>query len=222
MRAMGEFERTVCERRLPASRAAADGAVGNQSDAFLAAEGDHLPFLLAVQQAVVVLHADKARQVQLVGAVEHLRQLVGRHGRGADIAYFAGLDDIGQRFECFVDRGYRDQSDGSGTGRRSPDPSLQAAVDGFEDVFAREAALVGSWAHGLEDLGGDHRIVAFDSESRQRLAEDEFAFSIGVHISRIEEIDAQFQRAPHDGEARRFRQHPVGAAAETHAAEADA
>ena len=51
----------------------------NQAHTSLVTELVHLPLLLAVQQIVMILHADELGPVVLLGAKLHLRELIGPH-----------------------------------------------------------------------------------------------------------------------------------------------
>ena len=57
-----------------------------------------------VQQVVIILHRYKARPAVPFGGVERLSELPGVHGRCANIARLAGLDDIVQRLQRLFDR----------------------------------------------------------------------------------------------------------------------
>jgi len=70
---------------------------------------------------------------------------------------------------------------------------LQRGVDRLHDVLAREAARVSARAHRVEDLGGDDDLVAL-GEFLQGAAEDLLARADRIHVGRVEEIDAAFER----------------------------
>ena len=73
---------------------------------------------------------------------------------------------------------------------------LQAVVDRVHDVLARQAALIGVVSHRAEDFGGNHELVARRPEVLERAAQNLFTGSQGVDVSRVEEVDAEFQSAP--------------------------
>ncbi|MNN57154.1 hypothetical protein D3C81_1721230 [compost metagenome] len=52
----------------------------------------------------MILHADKLRPAVLFLQGQRLRKLGGVHRRGADIACFAGLHHVVERFQGFFDR----------------------------------------------------------------------------------------------------------------------
>jgi predicted transcriptional regulator len=59
----------------------------------------------------------------------------------------------------------------------------------------------------VERLGGDHDLIA-RGEILQRAPEHLLADALGVHVSRVEEVDAQFDRALDERAAGLFVQHP--------------
>ncbi len=99
--------------------------------------------------------------------------------------------------------------------------ACQAGIDRLQDVFAGQAALVGSGSHCLEHFGRHDRIVTLDAEGPQRPPEYQLALARRIDIGGIEEVDAQVQRLADDLETGLLRQHPLEAAAEAHAAQAD-
>lgn len=158
----------------------------------MVAVGDHLVFLLAVDQVVVVLHADELVPAVAVGDVLQLLELPGGHAARAKIAHLAGLDDVVERAHDLlaghgsieaVDLKYVDvgaeASDGLG--------------DGVEDVFAGEpglvqhVAVVDGGGHGLEAhvVGVDAEVAfAEDDEAlaRDGVFVDGFATGVGVLV----------------------------------------
>src|SRR5690606_36532674 len=64
----------------------------DHSDALVGAEWHHLALLLAVEEVVVVLHADELGPAVGLGDVLRLAELPGPHRRRADVARLAGLD----------------------------------------------------------------------------------------------------------------------------------
>src|SRR5208282_1220666 len=77
---------------------------GDDADALSLAQRQHLALLLAIEQVDEVLHADKADPAVFLGDAEGAGELPSVHRRGAEIARFASLDDIMQRFERLLDR----------------------------------------------------------------------------------------------------------------------
>jgi MFS family permease len=94
------------ERFLPRSGqpAARQRTPGNHADPLGPAQGQHLAFLLAVKEVVVVLHRHEARPAVMVGQVQRLAELPGGHGRCAEVTGLARLDDVVQGFECLLNR----------------------------------------------------------------------------------------------------------------------
>ena len=68
------------------------------------ARWQHFSLFLAIGQVDEVLHADKAGPAVFLGDAEGAGKLPSVHRGGADIARFAGLNDIVQRFEHLLDR----------------------------------------------------------------------------------------------------------------------
>ncbi len=145
---------------MPAKKPRAIGLQGISANALVDAAGDHLAFFFAIDQVVVILHRDEARPAVQVGGVLGLGELPGEHGGGADVARLARFDHIVQRFHGLFDG-------------RVVIPAVDlvkvdvihlagaaGSVDGVQDVFAREAAVVDVVAHRVEDLGGDHQVLA--------------------------------------------------------------
>ena len=191
--------------RAPIARqeAARQRTPGNHADAFLAAQRHHLALFFAIDQVVVILHADEARQAVRVGGGEHLGELPGEHAGGADVERLARAHDVVQRAQRLFDRRVVIEAvDLVEIDVIGAEPA-QAVVDGVQDVLARQAALVRVVAHRVEDLGGDDDAVA-RGEVLQRAPSDFFAHADGVHVGGVEEVDAGFQRAAEEGPALLF------------------
>jgi hypothetical protein len=75
----------------------------DQTDARGVAEGVHLALLLAVEQVVVVLHADELGPAVLVGGVLEQGELPGPHAAGTDVVHFASAHEVVQGEHCFFD-----------------------------------------------------------------------------------------------------------------------
>ena len=82
--------------------------------------------------------------------------------------------------------------------------AAQAFFAGAADVIGGQEALVGPFAHAPEDLGGDDDFLAPTAALREPapddLLGDAFAHFPAVDVGGVEEVDAQFQGAIHDGE----------------------
>ena len=68
---------------------------------------DHLPFLLAVQQIVEVLHRDERRELIIDRVVLHRLKLIGVAARHPNVADVASLDDIMEGLHCLFNRSFR-------------------------------------------------------------------------------------------------------------------
>ena len=80
------------------------GAIRNHRNPFGPAHGNHFAFVFAIQQIVIALHAGEARQMPGIAGHQHFHELPCEHSGPADIARFAGFDDIIQRIQRFFDR----------------------------------------------------------------------------------------------------------------------
>lgn len=89
-------QRTAKRLQRPRQMSATQWGPGNQSHARRVTEGVHLPLLLAVQQVVVVLHADELGPSVLLSAVLHQRELPRPHAARADVVHLACTHEIVQ------------------------------------------------------------------------------------------------------------------------------
>ena len=193
------------------------------------AEAHHLALFFAVEEVVVVLHGDEAGPAVEVGEIEGLGELPGVHGRGADVAGFAGFHDIVEGFEGFFDGGFvvpaMDLVEVDVVGLEA----AEALVDFEEDRFAGEAAAVGVVAHEAVDLGGEDDVFAF-GVGLEEAADEFFAGAVGVDVGGVEEIDAEIEGLLEEGLAVVFVEGPGVAAGSSgrwgdavgHAAKTDA
>jgi hypothetical protein len=85
--------------------------------------------------------------------------------------------------------------------------ALQAEVDFGHNCFARKAAPVRIFAHGIEELGREHDLVAV-CEIAEGTANHLFTCAVGIHIGSVEEVDARFERALNEWPALFFVQNP--------------
>ena len=117
-------DRSVLLRR-PVARQPPRGerAVWGHPDPFRAAERQHLPLLLAVDEVQVVLHRDEAGPPVPLGDVQRLLELPRPHRRRADVAGLAGPHHVVQRLHRLLDRACRSPSGESCRGPRSPSPA---------------------------------------------------------------------------------------------------
>ena len=83
---------------------AGDRVVGDDADALLAAEREHLPLDLAEEQVVAGLDGVEAGQPERLAAADGPHQLVGQEVRAADVADLALVDEIVEGAQRLVDR----------------------------------------------------------------------------------------------------------------------
>src|SRR5205823_1997853 len=115
--------------------------------------------------------ADGAGPAVLLGNAEGASELPSVHRRGADVARFAGLDDIMQRFERLLDRRVMVETvDLVKVDIVHAEPT-QAVVDLGEDRLTRQSGAIGAGTHPAIDLGGNDDLVAA-REILDRAAED--------------------------------------------------
>ena len=122
----------------PRQRAPRDRTPWDQPDARVLAVRDHLSFLLAVDQIVEVLHADELVQTTRRRDVLQRLELPRGHGRRADVADLAGLDDVVEGLHDFF------------TGRAAVEP-----VD-LEDLGAEAVSGLADHVRGSREAGGTH------------------------------------------------------------------
>ncbi|MOA24077.1 hypothetical protein D3C78_1447390 [compost metagenome] len=67
--------------------------------------------------------------------------------------------------------------------------TIQARIRGFNDMLARQAAVIGTVADFPIHLGSQH--IRFTSVVAQRLANNPLCLAFGIYIRRIEEVNAQ-------------------------------
>src|ERR1700677_116659 len=93
----------------------------------------------------------------------------------------------------------------------------------MQNVLAGEAALIRIITHGVEDLGGDHHLIARGAKFLERAPGDFFAGPERVHIRRVKEIDTGFDRAAVERPGLLFLQYPLAPLLRTvgHGAQAD-
>lgn len=118
-----------------------------------------------------------------------LGKLSSMHGRGADIARFAGFHHLVQRFERLFNRGgIVPAVDLQQVDIVHPE-TAQAVVDGAQDL--RPGKSFRQIADLVIHLGGDNHLVTAGKVA-QGAANDLFAAAVGVAICGIEEVDAAF------------------------------
>jgi hypothetical protein len=141
---------------------------------------------------------------------------MGRKRRGPEGADLAGAHEIRQRPDRLRDVGL-----GIGAVHLvevdpvRPEPT-QAVLDGEHDPAARAAAAVRVGAHRRGELRREHDAVAAAGDC---LADDLLGLAGGVHIRRLDEVDAGVERRMDDPRA--VGGVAVRPGAEVHAAEAE-
>ena len=88
----------------PRQVSAAQRGPGDQAHAGVVAEAVHLALLFAVQEVVLVLHADELGPAVLLGDELEPGELGRPHAAGADVAHLAGLDEVVQRLHGLLER----------------------------------------------------------------------------------------------------------------------
>lgn len=188
--------------------AAAQRRPGDEADARVVAEAVHLALLLAVQQVVVVLHADKLGPAVLLGRELQARKLRGPHAAGANVPHLARLDEVVQRLHGLLDGGSGVEAvDLEQVDVRGVEPA-QRRLDLVEDGGARQAkgvlvvlgrfkggardkvAGLGLLAHGPVALGENNDLFARDVVLLNGLADNLLGHAVGVDVGRVPGVDA--------------------------------
>lgn len=115
---------------------------GDQTYACRVAEGVHLALFFAVEQVVVVLHADEFRPVVFLGCVLQERELPGPHAGRADVGYFAGADEVVQGLHGFFEGRVRVEAVDLEKVQVGELEAGEGGVDCFEDCGAGEACVL--------------------------------------------------------------------------------
>ena len=87
--------------------------------------------------------------------------------------------------------------------------ALQGFVDRVQDMLARETLVVDVIAHLPVDLGGDDHVLTLHAEMPEKIAGDLLAFSQGIDVRRVEEVDARLECAFDKGLCLFFVQDPL-------------
>ena len=174
--------------------AARQRRVRDQPDALLVAQPVHLALFLALDEVVEVLHGNRPGIALPVGDHHHLGELVGRHGRAADVAHLARAHDLVERVHGLLDRRVgieaMDLVDVDVVGLQA----LELEVDGRHQVLAAGADVVLAVAHADADLGRQHDILAL-RHLHERGAHDLLGAAGIVGVGGVEEGDADIERA---------------------------
>ena len=154
----------------------------------------HLALFLALDHVVEILHRDGPRIALPVGDHHHLGELVGRHGRAADVAHLARAHELVERVHGLFHRRVRiepvDLVDVDVIGLQAP----ELLVDRGHQMLAAGADIVGDRALADADLGRQHDVLALD-HLHERGAHDLLGAAGIVVVGGVEEGDADIERA---------------------------
>ena len=189
--------------------AAREWAPGNAADLLVEAERDHLAFFFTVDEIVVVLHGDKAREVVGLLKVEHLLELPRVHAGGAKVERLACLDHVVESFAGLFDGRVGIEAVNLVEVDVIDVETLERGVDGGHDVLAREAAVVRRVGHGAADFGGDDEVFAAGLELAEEFAGDDLTVAERVHVGGVEEVDASLDGALDKGASFIFGKDPL-------------
>jgi hypothetical protein len=128
------------------------------------------------------------------------------HRRRTEIAHLAGAHDIIERIEGFLKRGVIVEAMELVEIDIIRAKALQAPIDGFHDVFARQAAIIWVAAHRIVELGGQHQLVA--RRIGQNPPDDFLAGAQRIHIGHVKKVDAVIEGLFNDRARCRLIQHP--------------
>ena len=204
---------------------AGQGAVRRHGDVFFGAKLGHFALLLAEDEVVMILHADKFREAFLFSEGVRLRKLIGVAVRDADVAHLAGADNIIQPFHDLVE------------GRRVVPHVIDVEIDVVHAEIAQAGVhhlfdvLLAAYAgrdllrRAWEKFCRDDNLVAF-CEIAQRTAEVSLARPALIADGCVKKIDAAVEPVFHDLARRGFIDGPavlsVFSIAEAHTAHTDA
>ena len=208
---------------LAREQATRQGRPGNHAQTLIHAQRHHFALLFPVDEVVVVLHRDEAGPAVALRDRQHLHELPCKHGTGAQVENLSVANEAVERGQGLLDGG-----GGVGAVNLVEVDALHAqaperGLARLNDVLRREASAVRPLAHPHAALGGDDRLIPHGVFPHP-LAGDLLAHAERIHVRRIEEVDAEFDRAPEEGSGLFLFEHPgaPGAAPEAHAAERDA
>ena len=163
-------------------------AVRRERHAKLAAHGDHLVLVLAVEEVVLALHGREGRPA--VRGSRHLQivELVGVHRARAERAHLARAHELVEGGERLLD--------GSGRVKAMDDIEVQVVgaqpaqrvVNLAHDRRAGEAAVV------VEDLARQDHLVARHSQLAQGAPDVLLARAVCVAVGGVDEVDAGIRR----------------------------
>ena len=180
---------------LAAEHAARQRAVGHDAEPIKGGRRQLLDLGHAVHRVVIGLAHHRPGDPQAIGDAADLGDAPGAEIRETEVAYLALPHEIAHRPHGFLER------------RRmvllvqvvdveivSAQP-LQAPLRRLQDPFARQAALVGTAAHGVADLGREHPAVALACND----ASGHFlGAALIVLVGGVDEVDAGLARAADD------------------------
>ena len=177
-----------------------EGTYRNQPHARHVAKPIHLPLLLAIQQIIMILHADKLGPPALLGHKLHLRKLHRPHATCANVPHLAALDQVMQRLHCLFDRHRVVEAvdlqeidvrrvetrkrgvDGGEDGGAAEADVVCVVLELGEFVCVLDAAEARVFADGAEAFCQDGEFVAGDVELFDCFADDFFRDAVGVDV----------------------------------------
>jgi hypothetical protein len=173
-------------------RAPDDGA-----QAVALGHGQHVALDAPVQDRVRRLLAPEPHEAAALGDPLRLDHIDGRELGGSDRPHLAAVHQVGQRRQRLLHIGLRVgpvvlvQVDV--VGLQPP----QRVLDLGDDPPARRAPPVRGLAHGIGELRREHHVVP---AALQRLADDFFGLTGGVHVGRVDQVDAGLERFADDAD----------------------
>ena len=146
--------------------------------------------LPAVEQIVLVLNADEARQIAAIALPEGFDDFPGAEVAAAYIAHLARSDHVVECPQCFFER----RNGVEGMEEVEVDivglEPGQAVLNAAHQIEAGQAAIIGVLVTGAEDLGAENDFVAFVSDG---FADNGFRSSFAVEGA-IDEVASQVDR----------------------------
>jgi hypothetical protein len=193
---------------LAGQQPARDRVVGDNADAVLGAERQHLPLDLAEQQVVPGLHGVEAGKPQRLRAADRPDQLVGQEVGTSDVPDLARAHEVVERGQRLVDRRVLVvavqlvQVDVVGP------ETAQRRLDRGQDVLAGVAAVERRGPRRHEALGRDDEPLPLaDQPAADDLLGPPPGGQVpaqGIRVRSVKEVDPALGRGVHDGEPGRL------------------
>src|SRR5208337_2748721 len=161
-----------------------------QSGLFGFKERNNFAFEVAARDRIVGLQGVETGEILELGDAQRFGNPPGLPVGAADVADFALSDEAIEGAKSLFQRGNGvvavDLVEVDIVGLEA----AKAGFDGVHDVSARGAYIVAAGTDATEDLGRENNILAGDVEILEGLAEALFAFTFGIDVGRVEEVDA--------------------------------